>query len=1005
VKTLLRSLTALALALAALIALPARSAQAAGDPTLEWWTIETPHFRVHYPRQVEPIATRVAALAERINERLTGPLGYKPASITHIVLTDNTDSANGSATALPYNTIRLYVTAPEDLSPLGDYDDWHLELLTHEHTHILHVDNVSGIPAILNAILGKTFVPNQVQPRWVIEGLAVLEETEHTSAGRIRSSLFDMFLRADVLEDNIASLDQISSTPYRYPQGQLWYLYGSRFLSWISQVYGKNTMRAVSAEYGSNIIPWGINRSIRRATGRTYIELYEGFKDHIRRRYAQQVRAVEERGLREGVRITFHGRDVHYPRFVPKSGKSGKSGAADEIVYYRDDRHNRSGIYRFPLGAIREGERREELIARTNGLSVATFTPQGDLVFNSVSVFRQIYARDDLYALPRGETSTQGDEPERRRLTEGMRATAPDVSPDGRRVVFTVNSLGTTYLEIADIEADGSLKGRRDLVPSARFEQAYTPRFSPDGARVAYSAWTAGGYRDIRIVDVKTGSFRAVTRDRSLDMQPAWSPDGKTLYFASDRTGILNIYAYDLAQDSLKQVTNVRTGATQPAVSEDGRTLVYVGYTSQGYDLYAMPLDPARFLEALPAPTDRPDPPTEPADIPLKKTRYSPLPTLAPRSYLLELAPGKYGPNALTISATGSDVVGIHGVAASLIIDPDAPSPELVLDYGYGRLPVDLGMRFFYTVSPRVGYRINDAVPVYNERSTGITVGVNYSMPQNFSGHSIGASYSVATFRGDLPVGSKLDPYATTTVKPASGAIGVVHLGYSFSNVEGSIDTAGAVRGLSLNLSVDFADKATGGDYSVRAFGGSLTGYVPMPWPGRHVLALRTSGAVAGGSYPRGNIYFVGGYNLESVSLLDTITTGIFNGAFVLRGYPPGAYAGQAYFLQNIEYRAPLWKPDRGLSTLPIYLQRVDANLFVDYGGAFNNLNFDDIKLFNNGYLIDSSQLHASVGGELWFGAALGYVIYTQFRLGYAYGFSAGAVPSGQLYFVASSAF
>ena len=40
-----------------------------------------------------------------------------------------------------------------------------------------------------------------------------------------------------------------------------------------------------------------------------------------------------------------------------------------------------------------------------------------------------------------------------------------------------------------------------------------------------------------------------------------FSPDGATLYFSSDRSGISNIYALDLATRRLSQVTNVRTGA------------------------------------------------------------------------------------------------------------------------------------------------------------------------------------------------------------------------------------------------------------------------------------------------------------------------------------------------------------------------------------------------------------------------------------------------------------
>jgi hypothetical protein len=253
VRTVFRRALSWALAAAALALSPAAAAYS--DPDYDWWTVETVHFRVHYDRPLEPVATRVASLAEKIHERISQSLGYTPSQVTEIVLTDDAEDANGSATALPLNTIRLYVSAPVDLSTIGDYDDWYTELVTHEYTHIAHTDNISGVPAIVNAVIGKTLAPNQVQPRWILEGLAVVSESQHTGAGRIRSNLFDMYLRADVLGGRVAGLDQFSSNPYRWPQGNLWYLYGSRFLSWITDVYGPDTMPAVSADYGSKIVP------------------------------------------------------------------------------------------------------------------------------------------------------------------------------------------------------------------------------------------------------------------------------------------------------------------------------------------------------------------------------------------------------------------------------------------------------------------------------------------------------------------------------------------------------------------------------------------------------------------------------------------------------------------------------------------------------------------------------------------------------------------------------
>lgn len=991
------------LVVAAVTALATPEVRAAGDPNLEWWTLTTKHFHVHYARGLEPVAERISALAETIHDRLSGPLGHAPASRTEIVITDDTDSANGSATALPFNTIRLYVTAPDDLSPLGDYDDWYLELLTHEYTHILHTDNISGLPAVVNAVLGKTYSPNQAQPRWILEGLAVLIESEHSSAGRIRSSLFDMYLRADVLADNIAGIDQFSSSAFRWPQGNLWYLYGSRFLRWITDVYGPNTMRAVATDYGASLIPWGINRSIRRVTGKTYVELYEGFKDHLRRRYADQMREVDNRGLREGTALTHHGRTVSYPRFAPVSARSSKA-AGEEVVYFRDNSHARSGLYRLTLGDPKKGPLREDLLARTLGDSSPAFTPEGDLVFHSLSYFRNIYARDDIFRIPRGETSVNGEEGVRKQLTVGQRASAADVSPDGKKIVFIANTKGTTFLDIADVAADGTLSPRRDLVPSARFEQAYTPRFSPDGRKVAYSVWTAGGYRDVRVVDVATGAFEEITHDRSMDLNPTFSADGKTLYFASDRSGIFNIYAHDLAAKTLAQVTNVRVGAVQPAVSADGKTLVYVGYTTLGFDLFTMPLDRARFLPAQRAPTDRPDRPTEPGSVAMTRSPYSPLLTIAPRRYLINYKPGSYSANALELTASGSDVVGNHGIDLTLLIDPEAPSPNFSATYTYGRLPVDLSLRAFHQVSPRT-FKQNDADTKFDEITNGLTAGISYRHLGEFSSHSLGLSFSVANFAGALPFGSSIDPYSSVPGKPSSGNIDIAHLGYAFSNAEGSIETAGAARGFAFNIGLDYGGVATGSTYTSRGASASITGYLPMPWPGYHTVAVRTAGAVSAGNYPRGGNYSVGGYDLGNNSLPSTLISGAFNGSFALRGYPPRAYSGSSYFLQNVEYRIPLFKPDRGLSTLPVYLRRIDGNLFWDYGGAFDSFNFHTLGLFRAGEIIYTPQLHTSVGGELWLATTIGYQLNVQFRVGYAYGFSVEAIPGGQPYFIASSAF
>jgi hypothetical protein len=978
----------------ALLALTAVSstAAAADDPYLRYWTIETRHFRVHYPSALEPEAQHVADIAEAVYGRLTVALANHPSEVTDIVLTDNTESANGSATALPHDVIRLYVTAPDDISPLNEHDDWHLELVTHEFTHIVHTDNITGVPALLNAILGKTFAPNQAQPRWILEGLAVLEESKRTSGGRNRSSVFDMYLRANVLEGRMAGLDVMSHLPRSWPGGNYWYLYGSRFLTWIVDTYGENAMRTIAADYGHQLIPYGINRSIRRATGRTYEELYDGWKAHLERLYGAQIDDAKAQpgGLREGKRLTHHGRTTQRPRWVPEAIRREK--ATPEVAYYLDDGHGRSGFYRMPVPNAREAwESQRDLFVRAQGEGSLAFDRAGNAIFDTIEIHKRVYPFTDLSRVAAGAASPNGSEAARARLSEGLRAHDPDVTRDGSAVTYTVNRRGTTYLSIASITPEGALGPSRVLVKPVRGQQAYTPRFSPDGSKVAYSSWSRGGYRDIRVVDVDTGEIEELTHDRALDLQPVFSPDGKTLYFASDRTGISNVYAHDFATHETWQVTNVRTGAYMPEPSPDGKSLLYVGYSSDGFDLHAMEIDRSGWQRARPFVDDRPDPPSEPPRTQWPRHPYNPLPTLRPYAYSLDYGPGTFG-QTLVVSAVGQDVVGHHAISASMSIDTARAEPQGSLGYAYLRLPMDLYTSVFRTVAPGAGYRISGREPDFDEEYVGVTSSLSYGLPRAFDSFAFLFGYTAARYKGKLPVGPNLDPQESVTLLPVGqGMLGVVRGAFSFSNVERTLYSIGASRGFTAQLTADVGGPAVASDWTYHSFGYSATGYVTMPWHRDHVIMSHAEAAIAGGNYPRRGVYYVGG--MVDVPVSDTIQKSVFQGGFVLRGYPAGAYAGRQYHQGTLEYRFPILYPERGVSTLPIFLGRVSGAAFVDYGGAFDDLDVEKWR----------QQFHTGLGGELLIDATVGYFLPLTARLGFAKGLSQEAIPGGKLYLVLSS--
>ena len=223
-----------------LVALPPARAY---DPDLRWWTLNTPHFQVHYHEGTYHLAVQAARDAEAALERITAVMQHIPDGPIQLVITDHTDTANASAQVIPYNTVHLLASPPGDLDQLGDYDDYVWIALVHELSHIVHMDTVSGLPAAVNWIFGRTAYPNGAQPGWFTEGVAVHFESSLSSAGRMRSSLFAMYLRTAALAGVFPGLDQVSGDMKDWPQGTGPYLYGSFFLSPIDQEKGDRQQR------------------------------------------------------------------------------------------------------------------------------------------------------------------------------------------------------------------------------------------------------------------------------------------------------------------------------------------------------------------------------------------------------------------------------------------------------------------------------------------------------------------------------------------------------------------------------------------------------------------------------------------------------------------------------------------------------------------------------------------------------------------------------------------
>jgi hypothetical protein len=92
------------------------------------------------------------------------------------------------------------------------------------------------------------------------------------------------------------------------------------------------------------------------------------------------------------------------------------------------------------------------------------------------------------------------------------------------------------------------------------------PQWSPDGKTVAFATDRGVGadlsllrfpHWRIALLDLESGDVTVVPKQDGLNTNPQWAPDGKSIAFVSDRTGIANVFLYDLDAREHYQLTNV----------------------------------------------------------------------------------------------------------------------------------------------------------------------------------------------------------------------------------------------------------------------------------------------------------------------------------------------------------------------------------------------------------------------------------------------------------------
>ena len=181
----------------------------------------------------------------------------------------------------------------------------------------------------------------------------------------------------------------------------------------------------------------------------------------------------------------------------------------------------------------------------------------------------------------------------------------PAWSPDGKQIAFATEEIGDPASRLGEstLHIVASAGGSPRKVVDG---DAVQPSFSPSGQRIVYWSNT-GGQRDIYTVDAAGGTPVAVTNDGAIDWSPVWSPDGRFIYFSSDRGGAMNLWR--IAVDASKGTptappepvtAGVQASSGIPRFSKDGSRLVFRSRIAS-VNPAAIPFDPVTARAGTPA--------------------------------------------------------------------------------------------------------------------------------------------------------------------------------------------------------------------------------------------------------------------------------------------------------------------------------------------------------------------------------------------------------------------
>jgi len=542
--------------------------------SFDFQSIRTEHFDIYYYPDERGGALDAARMAERAYARLSRILHHQFQSRKPIILyasqSDFQQTNVVDATGEGLGGVTEFFKHRAVLPFTGSYAEFE-HVLQHEMVHQFQYDVYSrGRPGA-----GVQTLVAVNPPLWFMEGMA-----EYLSRGPIDPETA-MWVRDAALEGHLPSIEEMTNDPYIFP-----YRYGHALWAYIGEKWGDEVIGEILQSSATS----GFEAAFKRALGRSLEDLSNDWRDAIQTTFLPQLgdhyraRRIAQPTL---TRRRSRGRIFLAPALTP----DGK-----DIAFFGDQGGFFVDLW---LADGETGRVKRRLVKSTQNTnyeslrfinSAGAFSPDGR--YFAIAAKRK--DRDDLVILDvkRGQ--------EERRIHVGLNGLqTPQWSPDGQQLVFTGFSNGFT--DLYTINRDGT--GLRRLT-NDKFADLH-PAWSPDGKTIAFVTDRGGatdfdllrfGNLRIALLHLETGAIDLLgNMEIGKNINPQWAPDGRSLAFVSDRTGINNVFLYDMIDAQIYQLTNMFTGVQgitplSPVLTwaPQADRMAFVYYEDGQYSVYSL---------------------------------------------------------------------------------------------------------------------------------------------------------------------------------------------------------------------------------------------------------------------------------------------------------------------------------------------------------------------------------------------------------------------------------